>query len=180
MGLDIFVSFDNQESLNKIEDFSTLESKLGLSRTFCYLMNSDELHGLGKITGIDISFLYKMRDYLIVLEQDEMLFIEEEEKQKREEEILKLNEEISNNIDEVTESLTLLLDKMKIISALAKKLGFKQGSSFYGSQDYFSDFNPHLIGGYASDSLGYDLQNLLKLINFASDNDSKSVFFWFG
>lgn len=189
MGLDISVNFDNQDDLYKLEEYDELEENSNLSRTFCNFLCrrnvvedcQPELDQLGRITGIDINFLYEMEEYSEDWEIDEMLEFEEDENERirRKNEILKQNQKISNNIDRVKSNLTELIKNLNEIPDLNTKLE-QTSYDTLGIDKYFSEFKENLGDGYIGNNLGQDLRNLLRVIEFASINGSNTAYFNYG
>jgi len=189
MGLDISVNFDNLVELMEFEEFDELFYTSNLSRTFCNFMSRKhvvedcrpELDQIGKITRVDIHFLYDMEKYSENWEIDDMLEFEKnvEKRKQVKENMLQQNEEIENNISIVIIKLTKLIGKLEKIPDLVEQLE-KTTYDTLGISTYFSGFNNNSSNGYIDNNLGQDLRNLLNLITFAENNGAKTVYFNYG
>ena len=188
MGLDISVDFDNQKTLNSTTEGREIQGKLNLSRTFCKLMsrrnvveNIPELDQIGKITEVDISFLYDMELYTEEWEIDEMLQFEtnDSDRENRKKQMLAENEKIKNNIDLVIRRLEELISSLSKIDNLHLLLE-KTDYDTIGISTYFALFNESPGDGYIGNNFGQDIRNLLALVKFAKDKGAKTAFFNYG
>ena len=189
MGLDITANFDNQEELYLNNEFRKINEKVNLSRTFCnFMCRKDvvedcrpELDQIGEITGVDITFLYKMQEYTEEWEIDEMLEFEDDddEKERIKQSILKNNTEVVNNITEVKNKITILIEKLGQIEDLEQKFD-ETSFDTIGIKKYFSNFHSNPGDGYIDNNFGQDLRNLLILINIGIKNGSKTIYFNYG
>ncbi|MBZ4041192.1 hypothetical protein [Flavobacterium hibisci] len=189
MGLDISVNFDNQENIYLLDEFEKIQEVANLSRTFCnFMCRKDvvedcrpELDQIGELTGVDITFLYNMQEYTEEWEIEEMLEFEddEDEKENLRQSRLKKNIEVENNISEVKNNLTLLIEKLGETENLEQKLD-KTSYDTIGIEKYFSNFHTNPGDGYIGNNLGQDLRNLLSLLNFGLSNGSKTIYFNYG
>lgn len=189
MGLDISVNFDNQEEIYSLDEYRKTREKINLSRTFCNFMCRrevvedcrPELDQIGELTGVDISFLYDMQEYTEEWEIDEMLEFEddEEEKDSRKQSMLQKNTEVSNNITEVKNKLTLLIERLGEVEDLEQKLE-KTNYDTIGIKEYFSNFHTNPGDGYIDNNFGQDLRNLLCLLDVGLKNGSKTIYFNYG
>jgi len=189
MGLDISAHLDNEEELFELDEYRAISKQSNLSRTFCNFMCrrevvvdcNPELDQLGKMTGVDISFLYDMANYTPEWEINEILEFErdEEEKEKQKQALLLENAKIENNIKLVEAGLSQLINELKLIFNLEEKLE-QTNFDTLGIKEYFSSFNDNPGDGYIGNNLGQDLRNLLILVEFGLNRGSKTVYFHFG
>jgi hypothetical protein len=183
MGLDIFLGANNQAELDA-GDFEPYAHDL--SRTFCYFMcrrgafeGVPELDQIGALTGIDVSPLYEMENYMLPEDVESMLELEEDEAEK-----LAMKERaaaavaIAGNIDRVTATLQALLTQLAPIVDLPNRLLPDPGDTLQG-ESYFANFSAAKRNKY-DNTFGQDLRNFKSFLDYAKSKGSETVFFVYG
>lgn len=184
MGLDINVLTDNYDEISELEEFEAIDDTCNLSREFCNLIcrksviesGIPELDQIASITNCDISFLYKMEEYISEWQLEELMEYEDEETV---ESYKKANSEIENNIDAVISDLKCLHEKLFQLENLEEKIAQTEYDTI-GINYYFSDFKTDKGNGYIGNNFGRDLRNLLRFAEFAKFHSAKTIFFEFG
>jgi hypothetical protein len=184
MGLDVSLFTDNYNELSELKDFELINEHFQLSREFCNLICRNdviesgipELDQISLITGCDISFIYKMKNYTPDWELEEM---EEYENEQTIISIKKSNLELNNNIDEALVGVKCLISSLNNVEDLEQKLN-KTEFDTIGIDYYFSDFKMDKGDGYLGNNFGQDLRNFEKFLHFAKNKSANTVFFQFG
>ncbi len=185
MGLDICLGTTNQSVLDTSEQVRTRSHSL--SRTFCYLMcrkseyeDNSELDQIGRLTGLDVSLLYEMENYM--LEDDLQSYLAHEAEEDRPSIIQRVQADragLTGNIDIVSQLIDNLITKLSSIDNLPQLLA-DNGHDELNNQLYFSDFNVDKGLGYRESSFGQDLRNFQSFLGYAKMHDSTTVFFVYG
>ncbi len=191
MGLDIHILTNNYEELHSDDYYDEKNdyfNKHSLSRTFCNFMcrqgvvsHEPELDQIGKITGVDISPIYEMENYLD--EEGLEIFLEsansEEEKQKILKQAKVDNAKLQGNIDIVLNTITQLIEKLNFVDNLPSLLHPTDFDSLR-NEDYFSAFKSDKGEGYIDNNFGQDLRNFERFLEFAKSKGTTTVWFSYG
>jgi hypothetical protein len=184
MGLDIFLGANNQAELDA-GDFDP--SAHDLSRTFCYFMcrrgaieGVPELDQIGYLTGIDISPLYDMENYMLPEDVESMLEFEKDEAEKfaLQERANAAAMAIAGNINQVTATVQALLTQLALITDLPNRL-LPDPTDTLQSASYFADFFAAKRNKY-DNTFGQDLRNFKRFLDYAKSMGSETVFFVYG
>jgi hypothetical protein len=184
MGLDILIGANNQATLDAGE-YEPAHHQL--SRTFGYLMGRrheivglPELDQIGHLTGVDISPLYVMDDYL--LPDDEQSLLESAEDEA---ELLAMEERFrvaaaarAGNIDQVTIIVQDLLQKVALLPDLPTQLLPVLPDTLHRAS-YFAHFAASTHDGYEN-TFGQDLRNFKRFLDYAKSKGSETIFFVYG
>jgi hypothetical protein len=184
MGLDILLGADNYTELQR-NNYNA--SNQELSRTFCHFMGrrheieeEAELDQLGRLTGVDITPLYEMDNYL--QPEDLALMLEhadsEEEKQEIQQRADNNEAAMANNIERVAATVDALLAKLAQIDDLPSKL-VPDKYDRLGSEHYFTNFSQP-GGNWIDNNLGQDLRNFKNFLDYAKSEGTTTVFFVYG
>ncbi len=190
MGLDVNLAVINRELYRKKADEQNIDFILeyGLSRTFCnFLCRKDvvshesELYQISKIVNVDITPIEKMDWYCDEYYMEDQLWLHDTEEEKNNfiQKTLVRNKQVIGNIDEVLETLQLLIEKLSKIQNLPSKL-IKTNVDTLDNDWYFSEFNKDIGDGYIRNNFGQDLRNLLKQVEFAKKIGEETVYFDYG
>lgn len=190
MGLDIHIAVDNDKDLITPDYFTdeTLYNSHQLSRTFCNFMcrkyvcsGLPELEQIGELTGLDISPLYDMENYLTDYDVEEQLamYTSEWEKKNFMKTIEDDRKKLKGNIETVLTLLTQLLDKLSKIKNLQDKLDPGDDDTL-NNDFYFSDFNSDPGDGYIGNNFGQDLRNFKRFTEYAKSKGTSTLFFRYG
>lgn len=189
MGLDLFVTFDNAEDFlydHEFEDDDAWKNRHEVSRTFCNLMcrkdaveGTPELDQIATKTGIDVSVLYYMMNYITEDHIEEALeFDDDLVEDEFREACRKQNEKIEGNID----ALIVLLQT--ISNYLTSKKDISQEMDNHGfdtlGSDYFKNLDQPEPVNYIKNNLNQDLNNLIRMAQFGKRNGAKTIYFEIG
>lgn len=189
MGLDIHFATTKKDFYSEAENAGKEFYDIGLSREFCNLFFRDdvvehenELSQIGKITNIDINPIEQMTWYCdeISLKEQLGIYLEYEEKEKQEfiKEKQDTNKLVIGNIEEVMETIDLLIKELSKIEDLPSLL-LKTNFDTLSNKRYFSNFNKNLGEGYIDNNFGQDLRNLREFVVFAKSIGEETVYFRF-
>src|SRR4030095_5929444 len=176
MGVDIDLRTDKEEEIKTDEYFEKYFYEHSLSRTFCNMIGREyvadgesELKQIGRITGIDISPIFQMGNYI----NKELEFVldgtESEEERRR---IMYVESQpkgnLKGNIDKVLLTINALIDKVSRIDNLPILLE-DHGRDTLEYETYFTDFSVDKGDGYIGNNFGQDLRNLKKFLVYVKD-----------
>jgi len=193
MGMDISILTDNYEKIFSSEYHNPANNyfnKHSLSRTFCNLMcrqnvinGEPELDQIGRITGVDITPIYKMETYGSDNNEELEFFLEvaesEEEKQKLLSEAIQRKEDLKGNIESIEFTIDALINKLQSIDKLPTLLN-DHGHDTLGYNKYFTDFNIDKGEGYIGNNFGQDLRNFQRFLAYAKSEGATTAYFNYG
>jgi hypothetical protein len=134
MGLDIFITFDNDEQIRNADYYAnreTYSNRHNVSRTFCnficrqHVVNgTPELDQIGEITGTNITPIYNLEKYWDDESAEYHLSLaENEEERKRTLKRIEADRNsLKGNIDLVLTTVNSLIEKLSAINNLDKRL----------------------------------------------------------
>ena len=184
MGLDILLGANNQAELDA-GDYNPNDHSL--SRNFCNFMyrrsaieEEPELDQIGRLTGIDISPLYEMENY--ILPEDLKSMLEHADDEAERQEIIEQNNAaaaaMSGNIDRVLTTVESLLTQLATIADLPSRLLPDEYDTLH-STAYFANFAATKMNAY-DNTFGQDLRNMKSFLLYAKSKGSETVFFVYG
>jgi hypothetical protein len=191
MGLDIFITFDNDEQIRNANYYANHEmysNRHNVSRTFCnficrqHVVNGvPELDQIGEITGIDISPIYDLEKYWDDESAEHQLsFAENEEERKQTLKRIEADRDsLKGNIDVIQMTVSSLIEKLSGINNLDKRLN-DYGYDTLDYEQYFTDFNIDKSISYTRNNFGQDLRNFKNYLEFAKSKGSTTVWFNYG
>jgi hypothetical protein len=183
MGLDVFLAANNQAVLNA-GDYEPDHHRL--SRTFGFLLDRrheisgvPELEQIGQLTGVDITPLYAMAEYL--LPEVEQLLLEAEEQETArtalQQRFTMAAAARAGNLDCVTDLVHALLHQLAQLPDLPAQLLPALPDTLHNAS-YFAHFSAPTHNGYEN-SFGQDLRNFRCFLVYAKSKRSETVFFVF-
>ncbi len=190
MGLDIDIAVNNGDEVypETILDLTGGSPKYSLSRSFCNLMSrrnviseEHELDQIARITGVNISPLYEMENYM----DEESVHMEmmrcktDEERERKKEEIRNYNSKLEGNLERALRTVQQLIEKLSVIYDLEKRLVHHDFGSGAGKA-YFADFNMDKGKGYIGNNFGQDLRNFERFLLLAKSKGTTTVWFRYG
>jgi len=184
MGLDIVLGANNYAALQQGNYDANSQD---LSRTFCYLMGrrhewegAAELDQIGRLTGVDITPLYEMDNYLPPEDLASMLAHadSEEEKQAIQQRANDNEAAIANNIERVAATVDALLAQLAQLDDLPSKL-IPTIDDALGNAYYFANF-AQAGGNWMNNTFGQDLRNFKNFLDYAMSQGTTTVFFVYG
>jgi hypothetical protein len=191
MGLDIHISTDKDKEVYSIDFYRNEKDfryKMSLSRGFCNLMcrqhvssGTPEFKQIANITGVNINPVLEMEKYIDDEDADLLVppEVTEEARLNMLSKIQADRDSLKNNIDNVFNCVTELLDSLSSISNLNNKL-IVHGEDSIGIDYYFSDFNIDKGDGYIGNNFGQDLRNFRRFLEYAKSKEATTVYFNYG
>ncbi|RYZ71089.1 MAG: hypothetical protein EOP09_05145 [Proteobacteria bacterium] len=137
------------------------------------------IYQVGKLTGVDISPIVQMANY-INEELDYMLDGTEspEERQRVQFSNAQPKGNPSGNIDRILRVLNELIGKVPGISNLEERLDVQDENTRH-FHSYFANFNTDTGDGYIGNNFGQDLRNFRKAVEYAKTKGASTVYFGF-
>jgi hypothetical protein len=197
MGLDIRINTMNLDELYDLYPTIDYFNEHSLSRDFCDMVcrkdsfeHEPELDKIGRMVGVDIKSLYDMENYVDHHDlEDQLNFLESKvEKIRFQKQVSDWRNKLEGNIDDITNLINKLIDKLSSIDDLGNRLNDEYESQYGGWYeeeiieyfDYFSDFKIDKGDGYIGNNFGQDLRNFKRFLEFAKENGRTTVWFHYG
>lgn len=184
MDFDIRTDKDDQIKTDEYIDKYLYEHSL--SRTFGNMLTREdvgdgetELYQVGRLTGVDVSPIFRMANYI----NEELEFVLDGRETPEERNRILYSESLpkgslKENIDDVLQMLNVLIERTSSIPKLPQMLD-AHGYDALDNQSYFADFNIDKGDGYIGNNFGHDLRNFRKAVAFAKERGATTVYFGF-
>jgi hypothetical protein len=190
MGLDIFLSADNDEALRSAElDWEEYHQQFSLSRSFCNLMHrrnvvshQPELDQLGELVGLEIEALYEMMTYP---KEEDIEWQLEQAKTKQERQQVRQEAEaakarLQDNLDRVQATVDGLLNGLASYDNLPARLDAGRRDTL-NNATYFAYFGVEASANLPDYvyNFGKDLRTVQRFLAFARSHGSHTIYFEF-